>query len=89
MSIPCAGIPPPEHGRSEGLSLLPAHPTALDYLFFFFLLFFFISLLLQTGWQEVNGLLAQQSLLPHQGAAAWPDVGHPLFEGAGGDGATE
>lgn len=33
---------------------------------------FFTSSLLQPGWQEVNGLLAQHSLLPLQGAA-WPD----------------
>lgn len=52
-------------------------------------IFFFISLLLQTSWQEVNGLLAQQSLLPHQGEAAWPDVQNPLFEGAWGDGAAD
>lgn len=51
-------------------------------------IFFFISLLLQTSWQEVNGLLARQSLLPHQGEAAWPDVRHPLFEHARGDAAA-
>lgn len=51
-------------------------------------IFFVISLLLQTSWQEVNGLLAQQSLLPRQGGAAWPDVRHPLFERARGDGAA-
>ena len=51
--------------------------------------FFFISLLLQTSWQEVNGLLAQQSLLPHQGEAARPDMQHPLFERARGDGAAD
>lgn len=59
----------PLHWLVQGLSLLPPHPTGLD--------FFFISLLLQPGWQEVNGLLAQQSLLPLQ-RAAWPDRQHPL-----------